>query len=326
MKPAILYASTDDGATLPIIDVTHPDFAVSVSEDDLSEETALFIANAPARAQMPPDILEALKRSKLGSGLMAGSGSFLSGLNTYLFKLGPAQFREDEYMDRAIAASLPALAIRIRLQDMAQFLADGLAAILPNHPKERIAFINIAGGPAPDVWNALIHLQKAHPHLLAGREINLNVLDLDRQGPAFGRRALETLCNTEAPLCGLKIEHQHLSYNWSQTERLPEILATLRANESACAISSEGGLFEYGSDEEIIANLQQLHAGTPHDAFIAGTVTRDSDLIHAAHINSAIKVRPRTLEAFRKLADTGGWRIQQVLDRPMSFNLTMTKY
>lgn len=325
MQPAILYATTDDGSTLPIIDVTHPAFAVSVSEDDLAEETALFVANAPMRAQMPPDILEALKRSKLGSGLMAGNGSFLTGLNTYLFKLGPAQFREDEYMDRAIAASLPALAIRVRLQDMARFLADGLAAILPNHPKQPVAFINIAGGPAPDVWNALIHLQKTHLHLLADREISLNILDLDDHGPSFGRRALETLCNTEAPLCGLKVQHQHLSYNWSQAERLTEILSTLRANESACAISSEGGLFEYGSDEEIIANLQQLHAGTPHDAFIAGTVTRDSEVIQAAHGTSAIKTVPRTLEAFRKLADAGGWRIQQVLERPMSYNLTMTK-
>ena len=325
MKPGILYATTDDGATLPIIDVTHPAFAVSVSEDELANQTAQFVADAPKRANMPPEIIEALKRSKLGSGLMSATGSFLTGLNTYLFKLGPTQFGEDEYMDRAIAASLPALAIRVRLQDMARFLSDGLATILPGDARRPIAFINIAGGPASDVWNALIHLQNAHPHLLSGREIHINVLDLDSQGPSFGRRALETLCGTEAPLCGLKIQHQHLSYNWSQTERLPEILSTLGANQSACAISSEGGLFEYGSDEQIIANLLQIHAGTPPDAFITGTVTRDSDVIQAAHGNSTIKVRPRTLESFRKLAEAGGWSIQQVIERPMSYNLSMVK-
>lgn len=325
MKPRILYATTDDGSTLPIIDVTHPAFAVSVSEDELAEKTAQFVADAPKRAQMPPDILEALKRSKLGSGLMAGSGSFLTGLNTYLFKLGPAQFREDEYMDRAIAASLPALAIRLRLQDMARFLADGLAAILPGNPERPIAFINIAGGPASDVWNALIHLQSSHPHLLSGREIHIDVLDLDHQGPSFGHRVLETLCGTEAPLSGLRIQHQHLSYDWSQTERLPEILSMLGADQSACAISSEGGLLEYGSDEEIIANLLQLYAATPHDAFFAGTVTRDSEVIQAAHANSTIKVRPRTLEAFRKLAEAGGWSIHQVIERPMSYNLSLVK-
>lgn len=325
MKPTIFYATTDDGSTLPIIDVTHPAFAVLVSDDELDEKFQQFIADAPKRAQMPPEILEALKRSKLGSALGAASGSFLTGLNTYRFKLGPDHFGEDEHMDRAIAASPPALSMRIRLQDMARFLAYGLSAILPNHPKRPVAFINIAGGPAPDVWNALIHLRKTQPHLLVDREIDLHVLDLDHQGPSFGARALETLCNTEAPLCGLKIRHQHLNYDWSQTERLPEILTTLRASESACAISSEGGLFEYGSDEEIIANLKQLHAGTPDDAFIAGTVTRDSEVIRAAHGNSAIKVRPRTLEAFCKLAEAGGWSIHQAIERPMSYNLSLMK-
>ena len=116
-----------------------------------------------------------------------------------------------------------------------------------------------------------------------------------------------------------------MSYDWSQTERLPEILSTLGANQSACAISSEGGLFEYGSDEEIIANLQQLHTGTPQDAFVVGTVTRDSEVIQAAHGNSTIKVRPRTLEAFRKLSEAGGWAIHQVIERPMSYNLSLVK-
>lgn len=324
MKPGILYATTDDGTTLPIIDVTHPAFAVSISDSELAEKSVQFVSDAPKRANMPPEIVEALKRSTLGSSLMS-SGSFLPGLSTYRFKLGPDQFREDELMDRAIASSLPAIAMRLRVQDMARFQADGLASMLASNPARALTFINIAGGPASDNWNCLIHLQSTHPHLLAGRSINIAVLDLDHQGPSFGRRALETLCKTEAPLCGLNIQHEHLSYDWSHSERLPEILSMLDADNSACAISSEGGLFEYGSDEQIIANLLQIHAGTPPDAFITGTVTRDSDVIQAAHGNSTIKVRPRTLESFRKLAEAGGWSIQQVIERPMSYNLSMVK-
>ncbi len=325
MKPGILYATTDDGTTLPIIDVTNPAFMLTISDSDLAEKTAQFVADAPRRAQMSPEILEALKQSTLGKGLMAASGSFLTGLNTYRFKLGPNQFREDEMIDRAIASSAPALAIRLRLQDMARFLADGLARILPDHPDQPMTFVNIAGGPAPDTWNALIHLQNTHAQLLAGRAIHVAVLDLDHQGPSFGRRALEALCSAEAPLCGLNIQHQHITYDWSHTERMAEILASLDVNDSACAISSEGGLFEYGSDQQIVANLRQLRAATPSDAFIAGTVTRDSDVIQAAHGGSTIKTIPRTLDAFRELTSAAGWRIQRVIERPMSYNLSMTK-
>lgn len=325
MKPGIFYATANDGATLPIIDVTHPAFAVAISDSELAEKIAQFVADAPRRARMSPELVEALKRSTLGSGLMAASGSFLSGLNTYRFKLGPEQFGEEEVMDRAIAASAPALSMRLRLQDMARFLADGLAKILSGDPTRPIVFINIAGGPAPDTWNALIHMQAAHPHLLADREIRLAVLDLDHQGPAFGRSALEALCADSGPLSGVKIQHRHLRYDWTETERLPEILSALNADKSACAISSEGGLFEYGSDEEIVANLRQLRAATPPDAFIAGTVTRDGEVIRAAHSNSVVKVRPRTLDAFRNLAAAGGWAIDQVLERPMSYNLALVK-
>jgi hypothetical protein len=37
---------------------------------------------------------------------------------------------------------------------------------------------------------------------------------------------------------------------------------------SVCAVSSEGGLFEYGSDEEIAGNLTTLTELTPADTIV----------------------------------------------------------
>ena len=59
----------------------------------------------------------------------ARRGAILSGLTTYLLKLGPDNLG-DAYakpIDRRIAASVPTMAVRLRLQDMATLLADALA-------------------------------------------------------------------------------------------------------------------------------------------------------------------------------------------------------
>jgi hypothetical protein len=52
--------------------------------------------------------------------------------------------------------------------------------------------------------------------------------------------------------------------------------------------------FEFGSDEQISANLETLHAATPADAIAVGSVTRDP-LVRA--------VQPRTPNAFDDLGD-----------------------
>ena len=64
-----------------------------------------------------------------------------------------------------------------------------------------------------------------------------------------------------------------------------ELAASLQVTGAVVAGSSEGGLFEYGSDGEIIENLRLFHAATAADAVMTGTVTRaarvlDSPLSH----------------------------------------------
>ena len=54
---------------------------------------------------------------------------------------------------------------------------------------------------------------------------------------------------------------------------LRELLDSFKGSPIVAA-SSEGALFEYGSDEEISANLHVLREGTPANTIIAGSLTR----------------------------------------------------
>jgi hypothetical protein len=271
-------------------------------------------------------VQEALKRSMLGRALMSASGSFLPGMSTYLLKLGPGNLGADaEEIDLRIAASFPAYSVRIRLQDIALLIADGLTARMKEGPARPVCLANIAGGAAADSWNALICLNQLDSTLLANRSIAIAVLDLDASGPAFGRRALEALQAEKQPLHGLAIDFSARFYDWRETATLSAALAELNATRAACAISSEGGLFEYGSDEEIAANLAELHRGTALDAFVVGSVTRDCEAVRSTQTRSRIPTRPRSLDAFRLLAASAGWVVEQAMERTFSYHVRMVK-
>jgi hypothetical protein len=161
--------------------------------------------------------------------------------------------------------------------------------------------------------------------LLVARGIVIAVLDVDARGPAFGGRAVEALRAPSAPLCALDIEFRHFSYEWSDAERLREALAELNVGDAACGISSEGGLFEYGSDGEIVSNLSTLYAGTARDAVVVGSVTRDGGPVRASLIGNRVATRPRTIEAFGALAKQAGWIVQKVIERPFSYNVRLAR-
>jgi len=326
MRTDIVYAMTDDGEKLAVIDVTNPAFAVSATDEELAAMSEQYILEAGRQQEIPAALREALRSSKLGRGLMAASGTFLDGMTTYQLKLGPENLGEGfNPIDQRIAASFPAFTARLRLQDMARLMADGLAAAATTEPRRHICLVNVGGGPGADSWNALILLSRGNAGLLDDREIVLAILDPDQRGPAFGALALGALCAADAPLSRLKIELLHFGYEWSSADRLRKVLHELRAADSVCGISSEGALFEYGSDEEIVSNLQALHAGTAADSIVVGSVTRDGKPVRASLIGNRVPTRPRTIEAFRVLAEQGGWIVQEVLERPFSYNVRLVK-
>jgi hypothetical protein len=322
----ILYAAHDGGIDLAVVDITNPAFSVVVTDDEIAAMADRHIVELAQQKAMASVIQEALQQSQIGRSLQAASGSYLAGMPTYVLKLGPENLgaAETNPIDRHIAASFPALALRIRLQDMARLLADGLAGMGPD-PQRQVRLINIAGGPASDSWNALILLQAERPEMLDGREILIAVLDLDEAGPAFGRRAVLALRAPGAPLTGLDIAVRHVPYAWSETDRMRDILRELNTREATCAISSEGGLFEYGSDAEVVANLTVIDAETGADAIVVGSVTRESELMRASQSVHRILLQPRTMDRFQTLAAEAGWAVKRAIERPLSYHVSLAK-
>jgi len=299
MRTGIVYAKTEEGLELPVIDLTNSEFSVHATEGEMTAMLEQFLQESAQRRELSAEVQQALRNSLFGRALMAASGTFLDAMSTYRLKLGPENLDAGATpVDRRIAASFPAFTSRIRMQDMARLLAEGLAVASADGPQRDVCLVNIGGGAGADSWNALIYLRSEHPGLLAGRKVVITALDVDARGPAFGVRALEALREAAGPLCGLDIRFHYLSYEWSETERLRSALEELGAGDSVCAVSSEGALFEYGSDEEIVGNLKALHGGTRADAIVVGSVTRDGAATRASARANSVATRPRTLEGF----------------------------
>ena len=135
-KSGVHYAFTDEGLELPIVDVTHPAFALSLTEAEQRARVVEFARQPIPFAQLPRFLRTMLldffmRGSVLWRGLRRAQGTFLSGMQTYLLKLGPDNLGSFATpIDRRIAAALPALSVRLRLQDTAQLLAAAVAPAL----------------------------------------------------------------------------------------------------------------------------------------------------------------------------------------------------
>ena len=112
-------------------------------------------------------------------------------------------------------------------------------------------------------------------------------------------------------------------YDWNDTAPLARLLAGLAARGAIIAASSEGGLFEYGTDDAVVANLTALaRAGVP---IVAGSVTSSSDVRKRMIAQTRFRLFARGLEGFAPLAERSGYAIaesrtavvsEQVLLRP----------
>lgn len=328
-KPGVSYAVTDDGLELPVIDVTHPAFAVSMTDGELAALTAAFIEEVERQQKMPLIVQRFfmrafLRKSAVGRGLLAARGTFLSGMSTYLMKLGPDNLGSYAVpVDRKITASLPPLSMRLRLQDVAHLSADALAPQLEASPGRSLHFVNIAGGPAIDNVNTLILLRRDRPAFLDGRPIAIHVLYQDEAGPSFGARALQALVAPGGKLHGLQVSFDHLRYDWRDADRLTRVLVELELAGAVWTASSEGGLFEYGSDDEIVANLNALRSAAGPGTVVVGTVTRDEGVAKITRGQSGIATRPRSVSAFQALAAQGGWALDTVIQGPFSFSVRL---
>jgi hypothetical protein len=149
-------------------------------------------------------------------------------------------------------------------------------------------------------------------------------LDLDRAGPSFGSRALAALLAEGAPLHGLDVKFSHDRYDWTDSTRLGSVLGA-EPGTAVFAGSSEGGLFEYGSDEDIISNLEAVWDCTPEDAVFVGSVTRADGRAGTLNAFSKIATRLRTPEAFNVLVRRAGWILSRAIEGPLSHNISLRK-
>jgi hypothetical protein len=308
-KPGVCYALTADGIELPVIDITHPAFAEKASQPELAALAEDFL-----HFQKFPAFFRRFfsRRSIVMRGMEAASGAFLGGMTTYLGKLGPDMLGKGYtgLIDRKVAGGIGSVSFRLRLQDMVRLLADELAPVLATKKGRAMHMLNIGGGPAMDSLNALILLQKEHPEWLSGRRISIHVLDLVEAGPAFGARAVTALLAEGAPLHGLEITLEHVVYDWSHVADLEKIVGGINAADVLIG-SSEGGLFEYGSNEIIAENLKAIRASTPADFVLVGSILRDEPIARLLQATSQMSIRTFVLEDFRTVVGSAGWVIHR---------------
>ncbi len=327
--PIAAHAQTADGHELPVIDVTHPRFALA---DDPKAISALFDAYIEAerrQARVPAFVTRWMmrlvaRRSPLLRQLLRPNAGFLDGLTTYVMKLGAANLPPpfDGDIDRRLTAAPQVVAMRLRLQQTAKLMAEGLEHDLIAAPGVPLHLFNIAGGPAIDSLNALILLRRAGSDALT-RQITIQVLDVDARGPLFGANALAALSAEGGALAGVEVAFSHETYDWNRPARLEELVRQAAARGAIIAASSEGGLFEYGSDEAIVANLKALHAGGRGARLVAGSVTR-ADAIRRRSIGACgFKLVPRGVDGFAPLAEAAGFRVDRVEATPLSDQLRL---
>lgn len=310
----VAYAMTRQGYKLPVIDVSHPSFAVPDDPESVETLRDTFARAERQRKRIPGLIMRWMLRrmahhSLLARELFVGQGEVLPGLSTYVMKLGAANLVApyNTPLDKRLAATPGALSIRMRLQQLACLLAEGLRPELLARPQAPLHLIDIGGGTAIDSLNTLILLRKSGRETLQ-RPVAIHILDPDTEGPEFGRRALAALTR-DGPLAGLDVGFTRVPYNWNDASVLADLVHEL----SACAIvaaSSEGALFEYADDLTILANLSALRTGSGV-ILVGGTVTRADDLTQDLLKASRFRLIPRGAQGLEPLARQAGFTLSQ---------------
>jgi hypothetical protein len=326
------YAFAEKGLELPVIDLAHPAFgldplkASALEPAELERLMAEALEDLRKRERMPA-FAQALMARLLGRGsilareIVASRGSYLSGLGTYLVKLGPENLGSGfaSELDRKIASALPCLNARLRLRDSVRLLSESLLAPLEAGPGRPLVLIAIAGGPASDSLNAFMAIRRQRPALLEGRKLRVYVLDCDGAGPAFGSASLSALLAEGGALEGLDAAMIRVAYDWNDASTLGAVARDAADAGAITAASSEGGLFEYGDDAAIAANLEAL-AGGPAGISVVGTLSRDDGparILNEAS-GASIRIRIRGSGEFEALLRSGGWAIGREVDTPLS--------
>lgn len=326
----VVGARTASGDTLPVVDVTNPAFSGVPSAQELLALHTEYVRDTEQRLKLPTFAIEALGWwYGRGAPLLRASrdrrGGYLSAMATYMMKLPPELLpgRYNNRVDRYLVGQLPAASVRLRLRQMAALMAESLAPQLREAPGAPLCLFNIAGGSAIDSINAVLLLHRRYASLLAGRAITICVLDVDSDGPAFGKAALAALRAPGAPLEGVEVNLTHVPCSWGDLKRLAAVVGALSGGGAVVAVSSEGGLFEYGTNAEIVDALKAIRSATRRDGIVVGSVMRDVPAAHLLKRISRLDFVPRSKDKFIGLAAQGGYAVGPMLTAPLSDQVTL---
>ncbi|WP_427110619.1 hypothetical protein [Lysinibacillus xylanilyticus] len=139
----ILYAVFENGIQLPILDITHPLFNASIDEQAYHLNCLKSVRSIESLKKMPGFIQNIfVKMSNVDN-------SYLSGMRTLLYKLGPNLSRGIKlgFRDKWAVKQTSFMGLRIRLRDLCQRQSKILQPQLKQFPERNLCFFNIAGGP-----------------------------------------------------------------------------------------------------------------------------------------------------------------------------------
>jgi len=106
------------------------------------------------------------------------------------------------------------------------------------------------------------------------------------------------LTSDGAALCGLDVGFHFAAYDWTKPAALRDAIGSIGVDDSVVAGSSEGGLFLYASEGDIMANLNVFRDCTPADAVMVGSFAREAATLDA---------RLRTWSTCRGRPPSGTW-------------------
>jgi hypothetical protein len=104
----------------------------------------------------------------------------------------------------------------------------------------------------------------------------------------------------------------HRGYDWNEPTPLAWLVRDLTSAGGLIAASSEGALFEYGSDAAIVANLRALRGSAADTRLVAGSVTPADDVRRRMIAETGFRLVPRGVAGFAPLAARSGFRIAKV--------------
>jgi hypothetical protein len=337
--PDLVHAFMDNRIELPVLDITHPQFLSSIDEDHLEEVSKASIQKMLALGEMS-DAQKKTYYERLSKSYIFGrifmrdpDANFLNGMSTYVYKLGQNLIGggQDRELDRSLSMGIGGVAVRMRIRDLCRLQADAVIPQLESSPQKNLCFINIAGGAASDSINTLILIVKENSSLLNNRKIEINVLDIDTIGPHFAPCCIEALKTQAHHFHGLDIAFHHIPHDWKDTDGLIPLLSDKKDYIVMCA--SEGGLFEYGMDEDIIRNLNVLYDHSPDSMRIAGTIIHDTDKVDATVPATAkatnAGLRFLGVNGLTDILERTDWRFESVQEKNpiyVIFTLKKDKY